>query len=174
MNRELVAQGYARVYRHYSNDAELLRLAAGAKQKGWELWADPDRVRHGDRYTKKVDEELAEGVEPVLLRKYAWRGAFAVFLFVVVSQVALSAERNLGDSPQFSTLNAHYAPKALVGSALTIVNCIGFSITIISIQLLSYVSHFIDTRWLFLLLIVGPVAGLYAMRPLLGAGAPRT
>ena len=80
----------------------------------------------------------------------------------------------VGDSPQFSTLNARYAPKELVGSALTIVNCIGFSITIISIQLLSYVGHFIDTRWLFLLLTVGPVAGLYAMRPLLGAGAPRT
>ena len=80
----------------------------------------------------------------------------------------------VGDSPQFSTLNAHYAPRELVGSALTIVNCIGFSVTVISIQLLSYVGHFIDTRWLFLLLTVGPVAGLIAMRPLLGAGAPRT
>ena len=80
----------------------------------------------------------------------------------------------VGDSPQFSTLNAHYAPKALVGSALTIVNCIGFSITIVSIQLLSYASHFIETRWLFVLLAVGPLAGLYAMRPLLGAKEPRT
>jgi len=79
----------------------------------------------------------------------------------------------VGDSPQFSTLNAHYAPKELVGSALTIVNCIGFSITILSIQLLSYASHLIDTRWLFLLLTVGPVAGLYAMRPLLAEQAPR-
>jgi hypothetical protein len=77
----------------------------------------------------------------------------------------------VGDSPQFSSLNARYAPKALVGSALTIVNCIGFSITIVSIQLLSYASHYIDTRWLFLLLTIGPVAGLYAMRPLLGAHA---
>lgn len=77
----------------------------------------------------------------------------------------------VGDSPQFSALNAHNAPKALVGSALTIVNCIGFSITIVSIQLLSHASHFIDTRWLFLLLAVGPVAGLLAMRPLLDAEA---
>ncbi len=75
----------------------------------------------------------------------------------------------MGDSPQFSALNALNAPKALVGSALTIVNCIGFSITIVSIQTLSYASHFIDTRWLFLLLTIGPVAGLSAMRPLLGA-----
>lgn len=80
----------------------------------------------------------------------------------------------VGDSPQFSTLNALYAPKELVGSALTIVNCIGFSITIISIQLLTYASHFIDIRWLFLLLTIGPAAGLFAMRPLIGAQAART
>ena len=41
VNRELVAQGYAWVYRNYSNDAELLRLEAEAKQKGLGLWADP-------------------------------------------------------------------------------------------------------------------------------------
>jgi len=78
----------------------------------------------------------------------------------------------VGDSPQFSALNALNAPKPLVGTALTIVNCIGFSITIVSIQLLSYASHFIDTRWMFLLLTVGPVAGIYAMRSLVVA-APR-
>jgi len=72
----------------------------------------------------------------------------------------------VGDSPQFSTLNAHNAPGELVGSALTIVNCIGFSVTVVSIQLLTYAGHFIDTRWIFLLLAVGPAVGLYAMRPL--------
>jgi len=79
-----------------------------------------------------------------------------------------------GDSPQFSALNALNAPKALVGSALTIVNCIGFSITIVSIQFLIYASFFIDTRWLFVLLTIGPVTGLYAMRPLVRAEAHRT
>lgn len=91
---------------------------------------------------------------------------FLVFLLIWGATVA-------GDSPQFSTLNAHHAPKELVGSALTIVNCIGVSITIVSIQLLSYATHFVDTRWLFLLLAVGPLAGLYAMRPLLAEQAPR-
>ena len=42
VNRELVAQGYTWVYRKYSNDAELLRLEAEAKQMGLGLWADPD------------------------------------------------------------------------------------------------------------------------------------
>jgi micrococcal nuclease len=44
VNRELVAQGFAWVYRKYSNDAELLRLEAEAKQKGLGLWADPDPI----------------------------------------------------------------------------------------------------------------------------------
>ena len=44
VNRELVAQGYAGVYRKYSDDAELLRLEAEAKQKGLGLWAEPNPV----------------------------------------------------------------------------------------------------------------------------------
>ena len=51
--------------------------------------------------------------------------------------------------------------------------CIGFSITIVSIQFLIYASYFIDTRWLFVLLTIGPVIGLYAMRPLVSAEAHR-
>ena len=44
VNRELVAEGLAWVYRKYSNDAELLRLEAEAKQKGLGLWADPNPI----------------------------------------------------------------------------------------------------------------------------------
>ena len=44
VNQELGAQGYAWVYRKYSNDAELLRLEAEAKQKGLGLWADPNPI----------------------------------------------------------------------------------------------------------------------------------
>ena len=62
-----------------------------------------------------------------------------------------------------------------MGSALTIVNCIGFSITIVSIQVTSYLSDKVDARFIFLALAIGPVFGLAALRPLLGsAGAPAT
>ena len=44
VNRELVAQGFAWVYRKYSNDAELLRLEAEAKQKGLGLWTGPNPI----------------------------------------------------------------------------------------------------------------------------------
>ncbi len=44
VNRELVAQGYAWVYRKYSDDAELLELEAEAKKKGLGLWADTNPI----------------------------------------------------------------------------------------------------------------------------------
>jgi len=83
--------------------------------------------------------------------------AFLLFWGVVVA----------GDSPQFSALNAAAAPRELVGSALTIANCIGFSITIFSIQLLSAAAPVLGAQWLFLLLVPGPAIGLVSMLPLL-------
>ncbi len=44
VNRELVVQGFAWVYRKYSKDAELLRLEAEAKLKGLGLRADPNPI----------------------------------------------------------------------------------------------------------------------------------
>ena len=70
------------------------------------------------------------------------------------------------DSPQFSTLNAQNAPKALVGSALTIANCIGFAVTIVSLQLLNALSAVIPPAYLYLPLVLGPAFGLAAMMPL--------
>jgi MFS family permease len=73
----------------------------------------------------------------------------------------------LGDSPQFSALNAQNAPRDLVGSALTIGNCIGFSITIASIQLLNQLTIAgTDNPLFFLPLAAGPLFGLIAMMPL--------
>jgi len=71
------------------------------------------------------------------------------------------------DSPQFSALNAANAPREFVGSALTIVNSIGFLITVVSIQLADALLAVIETRYLFWLLVPGPVLGLLAFRPLL-------
>jgi hypothetical protein len=73
----------------------------------------------------------------------------------------------VGDSPQFSALNAANAPRELVGSALTIANCIGFSITIASIELLNAAADAVAAPWLFVLLAPGPALGLAALLPLL-------
>lgn len=73
----------------------------------------------------------------------------------------------IGDSPQFSTLNAMTAPRQYVGSALTIANCIGFSVTIVSIYLVEMLIEMSGVRFALLVLVVGPLFGLASMRSLL-------
>ena len=73
----------------------------------------------------------------------------------------------IGDSPQFSALNAQSAPPERVGSALTIANAIGFAISIVSIQLLNQLAGAVPVEFLFILLAPGPAIGLLALRPLL-------
>ena len=69
----------------------------------------------------------------------------------------------IADSPLFSTLVARNAPAEARGTALTIVNCIGFSITIASIQLLNVLQVWIGPAYLFLVLALGPLFGLLAL-----------
>lgn len=69
----------------------------------------------------------------------------------------------VADSPLFSTLVARNAPEEFRGTSLTIVNCIGFSITIISIQLLHIFSAIIDPQYLYIILAAGPALGLFAL-----------
>jgi len=66
----------------------------------------------------------------------------------------------IADSPLFSTLVASSAPYTTKGTALTIVNCIGFSITIISIQILTIMRTRIDENYIYWILALGPIIGL--------------
>lgn len=67
------------------------------------------------------------------------------------------------DSPLFSSLIAKYSSAETRGTSLTIVNCIGFAITIISIQLLNVLSKQINSRYLYVVLAIGPLLGLLAL-----------
>ena len=69
----------------------------------------------------------------------------------------------IADSPLFSTLVAQNATPELKGTALTIVNCIGFAITIISIQLMTYIQSTYSGNWIYMLLALGPIFGLAAL-----------
>lgn len=82
----------------------------------------------------------------------------------------------IADSPQFSALVSQTADKSQKGTALTLVTSIGFAITIISIEIMSY--FFMHTTsiipWLdsnktvsFILMVPGPLFGLISMRSLL-------
>jgi len=77
-------------------------------------------------------------------------------LFLMVWGLAITA-----DSPMFSTLIAQSAPVQNRGTALTIVNSIGFGISILSIQLLNMLNQILEPAFLFLVLGIGPVIGLF-------------
>jgi hypothetical protein len=79
--------------------------------------------------------------------------AFLVFWGMVV----------IADSPLFSTLVAQNAPSEIKGTALTIVNSIGFSITIFSIQLLNILRLEINPVFVYICLSIGPVLGLWGL-----------
>ena len=74
-----------------------------------------------------------------------------------------------GDSPQFSALTAGNAPRDQVGSVLTLVNCIGFALSTLTVTLFTGLA----ARWplgaVLPGLALGPALGLLAMRPLLAA-----
>jgi len=69
----------------------------------------------------------------------------------------------IADSPLLSTLVAQNAIPEIKGTALTIVNCIGFSITIVSIQLISFLRMQTDSNMIYLVLALGPILGLLSL-----------
>ena len=69
----------------------------------------------------------------------------------------------IADSPLFSTLVAQNAPPEIKGTALTIVNSIGFAITIVSIQLVNEIKTLTDSNSIYIVLALGPIMGLIAL-----------
>lgn len=70
----------------------------------------------------------------------------------------------VADSPQFSTLVAQSISSETRGTALTITNSIGFALTIGSIETLNYLHNYIAPEYTYLILAIGPIAGLFSMR----------
>ena len=81
---------------------------------------------------------------------------FVVFLLIWGMSV-------VADSPQFSTLVAQFAPAEARGTALTIVNSIGFAITIVSLKLMDTMLTHFDPKVVFTVLAIGPAFGLVAL-----------
>lgn len=70
----------------------------------------------------------------------------------------------IADSPQFSTLVAQRAPRDSTGTALTIVNAIGFAITIVSLQVINAMAIQFQHSGTFVILALGPILGLIALQ----------
>lgn len=83
---------------------------------------------------------------------YANSSIFLIFLIVWGLMV-------IADSPQFSTLVAQSAPTEIKGTAITIVNCLGYVITIMSIQFLNYFIDKYNSKICFVLLGIGSLLG---------------
>ncbi len=69
----------------------------------------------------------------------------------------------IADSPLFSSMVAMYAEPSVKGSALTIVNCIGFSITVIAIEVLKQFIGVFDLKYGLIILAPGPILGVWAL-----------
>lgn len=90
------------------------------------------------------------GRAPILLY-----GLIVVWGFTVVA-----------DSAQFSALVSEHAPREHVGTALTLQTCVGFLLTMATIELLPRVAAATSWQWASLLLVPGPLLGAVAMRRL--------
>ncbi|TDQ18643.1 nitrate/nitrite transporter NarK [Algoriphagus boseongensis] len=64
------------------------------------------------------------------------------------------------DSPQFSTLVAQSVNPEHRGTALTLVNCMGFALTVVSIQFTRYLGNFLEPKIYLGLLFLGPLLGV--------------
>ena len=70
----------------------------------------------------------------------------------------------VADSAQFSALVSEHAPREHVGTALTLQTCVGFLLTMVTIELMPRLAAATSWQWASLLLVPGPLLGAYAMK----------
>ena len=105
--------------------------------------------------------QLAASATCILLAPLLFQGPGWLFGLFLLVWGAVAA----GDSPQFTTLIANNAPPENRGSLLTLVTCIGFSITVVSIQIMALlVSVAGASVWQFWLMLPGVLLGLWGSR----------
>jgi MFS family permease len=83
---------------------------------------------------------------------------------VLIGLVLLWGFSVVADSAQFSALVTEVAPSHAVGTALTFQTMVGFAVTAVAIEVATRVAAAAGWGLAFLLLAVGPVAGIGAMR----------
>ncbi|TXD79479.1 MFS transporter [Algoriphagus ratkowskyi] len=83
------------------------------------------------------------------LPSWIWVGLLLIWGILVIA-----------DSPQFSTLVAQSVPAEYRGTALTLVNSMGFAISIVSIQLAQFLLKWLQIDQVLALLFIGPLLGI--------------
>jgi MFS family permease len=87
-------------------------------------------------------------------------------LGITAAMVAVWSFFVIADSAQFSALVTESVPAHAVGTALTMQTCLGFLLTLISIQLVPPVAERVGWAPAFAMLALGPAAGIIAIRRL--------
>jgi sugar phosphate permease len=72
----------------------------------------------------------------------------------------------IADSAQFSTLVTESVPPHAVGTALTVQTSLGFLLTMLPMQIVPLIAQRAGWRWSFVVLVLGPVAGIASIRKL--------
>ncbi|MBD3107790.1 MFS transporter [Bacillus sp. AGMB 02131] len=85
----------------------------------------------------------------------------AIWLTVLVS--IIWGMTVISDSAQFSAAVSETAESEYVGTALTFQMCIGFLITIFSINIIPLLVNTVGWQWAFTLLAIGPLLGIISM-----------
>lgn len=107
--------------------------------------------------------QLAFSAGCCLLSPFMFHTSTTVFIiFLIIWGIVV-----IGDSPQYSAVVALSVPKELVGSGLTLLNSIGFSITILSLWVTYQLLGIIEIPFALLILSLGPIIGLFSLRPLI-------
>jgi len=70
------------------------------------------------------------------------------------------------DSPQYSALVSENTDKNLIGTSLTLQTSIGFLVSLIAIQLVPITLQYVEWNLVFLILVPGPIFGIWALRKL--------
>ncbi|CAN0602964.1 unnamed protein product [Ectocarpus sp. 12 AP-2014] len=73
------------------------------------------------------------------------------------------------DSPQLSALVADHAPADQTGSLLTFQTALGFALTMITVQATPVLAGFWGWQPVLVVMALGPVIGVWAMRALMRA-----
>ena len=91
---------------------------------------------------------------------------FGLDLRLTAAMVAVWSFFVIADSAQFSALVTEAVPPHAVGTALTTQTCLGFLLTLLSIQLIPPVVARAGWGAAFGMLALGPIAGMLAIRSL--------
>ena len=83
--------------------------------------------------------------------------------WLLVAVLAVWGFTVISDSAQFSAIVTEVVGDEVRGTALTIQTALGFMLTVVTIFIVPLIAEATSWRWAFLILVPGPVVGVYAM-----------